>query len=217
MTTKREPYIPGVRPGQVLQRSAAYGVASAMLLIIMIVLIAQAPVLAAIVVLPVAVLLRAADLAQPELAMRRPAGAAAVDVIRVFAYPGKLLKSIGITIALAPYGVILGVPVALLLTLLTSTDPYNAVAWGAAIALWTVCAGPGVDEPGRQMRRTLASLVPSRTTAMVLAGILAVGAALSLVLAYGTFGDNARRSTWTPVNVWPVVDLLVQLKGSNGE
>src|SRR5690606_27778884 len=65
--TKREPFIPGARPGHALQRSAAYGVAGAMLLVVMIVLAARAPVLVAVVALPVAVLLRAADLAQPEL------------------------------------------------------------------------------------------------------------------------------------------------------
>ena len=76
---------PGASPGQALQRSTAYGVASAMLLIIMIVLAVLAPVLVAVLAIPVAVLLRAADLAQPEL--RAPTGAAALDVIRVFAFP----------------------------------------------------------------------------------------------------------------------------------
>ncbi|MGI5273832.1 protein kinase domain-containing protein [Nonomuraea sp. CA-218870] len=214
--TKREPFIPGARPGQALQRSAAYGVAGAMLLVVMIVLAARAPVLVAVVALPVAVLLRAADLAQPELTARRSTGAAALDVVRVFAHPKALAKSAGITLALGLYALILGLPVTLLLTVAAGMSPDNALAWGAAVALWTVCAGPGVEGPGRQMRRTLSSLVPSRTAAMVMAGALAAVAALSLILAYGTFGDNARRAIWTPVNVEPVVDLLKELKGDTG-
>ncbi|MFG1945037.1 protein kinase [Nonomuraea sp. NPDC048826] len=206
--TKREPFIPGARPGQVLQRSAAYGVASAMLLILMIVLAARAPVLVAVVCLPFAVLLRAADLAQPELAARRSTGSAALDVIRVFAHPKALAKSVGITLALTPYAIILGSPVTLLLTVLAGMRLENSLAWGAGVALWTLCAGPGVEGPGRQMRRTLSSLVPSRTTAMVMAGALVAMVALSSILAAGTFGDNAKGAVWTPVDVKPVVDQL---------
>ncbi|MEU7896092.1 protein kinase [Nonomuraea sp. NPDC049152] len=211
--TWREPRIPGARPGLALQRSKAYGVAGAMLLVIMIVLAVLAPVVVSAVAIPFAVLLRAADLAQPQLNARRPTGAAAADVLRVFAQPAALLKSIGITIALVPYALILGLPVTLLLTVLTRMPLTNALAWGGAIALWTVCAGPGVEAPGRQMRRTLASLVPSRTVAMGLAGVLAVGAALSLVLAYGTVPDTGRRSVWAPVGVSPITDQLQGLRG----
>ncbi|WP_328808778.1 serine/threonine-protein kinase [Nonomuraea montanisoli] len=214
--TKREPFVPGAVPGQVLQRSRAYGVAGAMLLVVMIVVAVMAPVLVAAVVVPVAVLLRAADLAQPELIARRSTGAAALDVVRVFAHPQALAKSVGITLALVLYALILGLPVTLLLTVVLGTDPYNALAWGASVALWTLCAGPGVEGPGRQMRRTLASLVPSRTAAMVLAGVLGAAAALSLLLAYGTFRDDARRAVWAPVDVGPVVEQLDGLKGDSG-
>ncbi|MFB4277301.1 serine/threonine-protein kinase [Nonomuraea sp. MTCD27] len=217
LSTKREPYIPSVQPGKVLQRSRAYGVASAMLLILMIVAAVQAPVLVAVVAVPLAILLRAADLAQPQLTARRAAGAAALDVLRVFAYPAALAKSAGITLALVLYALILGLPVTLLLTVVARMDPSNALAWGAAIALWTVCAGPGVEGPGKQMRRTLSSLVPSRTAAMVTAGILAAGAALSLILAYGTFGDKPKgEAVWTPLNVDPVVEQLKGLRGNSG-
>ncbi|MFE3452277.1 protein kinase [Nonomuraea sp. NPDC059194] len=211
--TWREPRIPGSRPGLALQRSKAYGVAGAMLLIIMIVLAVLAPVVVSAVAIPFAVLLRAADLAQPQLNARRPTSAAAADVIRVFAQPAALLKSIGITLALVPYALILGLPVTLLLTVLTRMPLGNALAWGGAIALWTVCAGPGVEAPGRQMRRTLASLVPSRTVAMGVAGVLAVGAALSLVLAYSTVPNTGRQSVWAPVSVSPVTDQLQDLRG----
>ncbi|WP_211370231.1 serine/threonine-protein kinase [Nonomuraea turkmeniaca] len=210
--TKREPYIPAAAPGNALQRSRAYGVASAMLLLLMTVAALLAPVVVAAVAIPIAVLLRAADLAQPQLTARRAAGAAALDVIRVFAYPKALAKSVGITLALVLYALILGLPVTLLLTVVARMDPANALAWGAAVALWTVCAGPGVEGPGKQMRRTLSSLVPSRTAAMVMSGVLAVGAALSLILAYGTFGDKARGAIWTPLDVYPVAELLKDLK-----
>nr|WP_311132106.1 serine/threonine-protein kinase [Nonomuraea gerenzanensis]SBP00512.1 putative serine/threonine protein kinase [Nonomuraea gerenzanensis] len=215
--TKREPYIPGVQPGKPLQRSRAYGVAGAMLLVLMIVAAVFKPVLVAIVALPVAILLRAADLAQPQLATRRAAGAAALDVVRVFAYPAALAKSAGITLALVLYALILGLPVTLLLTVVAGMDSYYALAWGAAIALWTVCAGPGVEGPGKQMRRTLSSLVPSRTAAMVMAGVLAAGAALSLIFAYSTFGDKPEgEAIWTPLNVQEVADQLDNLGGNSG-
>lgn len=214
--TRREPYVPGALPGQALRRSKAYGVASAMLLVVMVVTAVMAPILVAVVALPVAVLLRAADLAQRELSATRSTGSAALDVVRVLGRPAALAKSVGITLALTLYALILGLPVTLLLTVVLGTNPYNALAWGAAVALWTVCAGPGVEGPGRQMRRTLASLVPSRTAAMVLAGVLAAGAALSLLLAYGMFASDARRSVWTPLDVAPVVERLDSLKGDSG-
>ncbi|MEV0624395.1 serine/threonine-protein kinase [Nonomuraea wenchangensis] len=214
--TQREPYLPGVVPGNPLQRSRAYGVAGGMLLVIMVVAAALAPLLVAIVAVPFAVLLRAADLAQPQLAGRRPAGAAALDVLRVFAHPAALAKSAGITLALTLYALILGLPVTLLLAVVTDTDPSNALAWGAAVALWTVCAGPGVEGPGKQMRRTLASLVPSRTAAMVMAGVLAAVAALSLILAFSTFGDKPRGAGWTPLDVGPVTQQLKDLRGNTG-
>ncbi|WP_188191568.1 serine/threonine-protein kinase [Nonomuraea sp. SYSU D8015] len=215
--TKREPYIPASAPGKVLQRSKAYGVAGAMLLVIMIVAAVLAPVIVAAVAIPFAVLLRAADLAQPQLTARRAAGAAALDVIRVFAYPAALARSVGITLALVLYAVILGLPVTLLLTVVAGVDAYYALAWGAAVALWTVCAGPGVEGPGKQMRRTLSSLVPSRTAAMVMAGVFAVGAALSLIPAYSTFVDEPKgEAVWTPLNVDPVVEQLEGLRGNTG-
>ncbi|MEV4361268.1 protein kinase domain-containing protein [Nonomuraea sp. NPDC003707] len=215
-STKREPYIPSVAPGKMLQRSRAYGVAGAMLLVVMIVAAVIAPVLVAVVAIPAAILLRAADLAQPQLTSRRAAGAAALDVVRVFAFPQALAKSVGITLALMLYALILGLPVTLLLTVVARMDPSNALAWGAAVALWTVCAGPGVEGPGKQMRRTLSSLVPSRTAAMVMAGALAAAAALSLILAAGTFGDKPRGAVWTPLNVNPVVRQLDGLRGNPG-
>ncbi|MEU4723640.1 protein kinase [Nonomuraea dietziae] len=216
--TWREPRIPGARPGLALQRSKAYGVAGAMLLVVMIVLAVLAPLIVSAVAIPFAVLLRAADLAQPQLNARRSTGSAAADVLRVFAQPAALLKSIGITVALVPYALILGLPVTLLLTVLVHSMPLaNALAWGGAIALWTVCAGPGVEAPGRQMRRTLASLVPSRTVAMVTAGVLAVGAALSLVLALGTVPESGRKSVWAPVDVSPLTDRLMDLRGKAGQ
>ena len=81
LRTKREPFIPAARPGQVLQRSRAYGLASAMLLILMVMVAVVAPVLVGLLVLPAVVLLRAADLAQPELVARRSTGSAALDVV----------------------------------------------------------------------------------------------------------------------------------------
>ncbi|MGS2640738.1 protein kinase domain-containing protein [Streptosporangium sp. G12] len=204
---------PGQRPGNALQRSKAYGVTSMLMLVVMTVAAVVAPVIVAALVIPVAILLRAADIAQPAFNARRGAGEAAADVFRVLGQPAALLKSIGITIALVPYALILGLPVTLLLAVLVGSMPEtNALSWGTAVALWTVCAGPGVEGPSRQMRRTLASLLPSRGAAMVVAAGLAVAAALMVLLAIGTVGDTARRAVWTPVDVGTVVQELKDLR-----
>ncbi|GAA3441874.1 hypothetical protein Pve01_22360 [Planomonospora venezuelensis] len=204
---------PGQRPGHALQRSKAYGVASTLLLVAVTVAAVIAPIAVAAVAVPVAILLRAADMAQPVLNTRRAAGAAAADVLRVLGRPGALLKSVGVTAALVPYALILGLPVTLLLTVLVPAMPVtNALSWGAAVALWTVCAGPGVEGPGRQMRRTLASLLPSRSAAIMTAAALGAVAALMVFLAVGTVGERAREATWTPVDVDRVVTELTNLR-----
>ncbi|NUT38418.1 MAG: protein kinase [Thermoactinospora sp.] len=211
--TRRAPDFPGAALGNPLKRSKAYGVAGAMLLVIMIVAAALAPVLVAAVAIPFAILLRAADLAQPQLTGRRP-GPAAFDWLWVLAYPKALAKSLGVTLALVFYAAILGLPVTLLLTVIVKMDAGNALAWGAAVALWTICAGPGVEGPSRQMRRTLSSLVPSKTVAMTLAGVLAVVAAGSLWVAYGTAGrTDPTEANWTPVDVGFVEGKLKELQG----
>ncbi|GAA3413937.1 hypothetical protein GCM10018952_32550 [Streptosporangium vulgare] len=187
--------------------------ASVLMLVIMTVAAVIAPVIVAALVIPVAILLRAADIAQPALNSRRAAGEAAADVLRVLGQPAALLKSIGITIALVPYALILGLPVTLLLAVLVGSMPEtNALSWGTAVALWTVCAGPGVEGPSRQMRRTLASLLPSRGAAIIAAAGLAAVAALMVFLAIGTVGDTARRAVWTPVDVGTVVTELEHLR-----
>ncbi|GAA0840657.1 serine/threonine-protein kinase [Streptosporangium amethystogenes subsp. fukuiense] len=207
------PLHPGQRPGHALQRSRAYGVVSVLMLVIMTIAAVIAPLIVAAVAIPVAILLRAADIAQPALNARRTAGEAATDVLRVLGQPAALLKSIGITVALVPYALILGLPVTLLLAVLVGSMPIaNTLSWGAAVALWTVCAGPGVEGPSRQMRRTLASLLPSRGAAMIAAAALGAVAALMVFLAIGTVGDRARPAVWTPVDVGTVVDELSDLR-----
>ncbi|WP_169750148.1 serine/threonine-protein kinase [Streptosporangium amethystogenes] len=207
------PLHPGQRPGHALQRSRAYGVVSVLMLVIMTIAAVIAPLIVAAVAIPVAILLRAADIAQPALNARRAAGEAATDVFRVLGQPAALLKSIGITVALVPYALILGLPVTLLLAVLVGSMPItNTLSWGAAVALWTVCAGPGVEGPRRQMRRTLASLLPSRGAAMIAAMALGAVAALMVFLAIGTVGDRARPAVWTPVDVGTVVDELSDLR-----
>ena len=47
-------------------------------------------------------------------------------------------------------------------------------------------------------------------------GVLAAGAALSLILAYSSF-DNARRAVWAPLDVGPVVTQLKGLSGAQGD
>ncbi|MEV4294602.1 protein kinase domain-containing protein [Microbispora rosea] len=206
--------------GGLFQRSKAYGVASALLLVVMTSLAVVAPLLVCLVAVPAVVLLRAADLAQPHLISRRPAGAAAADVLRVLSRPAELVKSIGVTIALVPYALILGLPVTLLLTILlgdTSALRLAALSWGVATALWTICAGPGVVGPGRQMRRTLASLAPGEGAAKTLAwgigalAVLTAGIALSSLLGKQTAGHF-----WGPIDVVSVLERLKDLRNQAG-
>ncbi|MEV7009890.1 protein kinase [Streptosporangium sp. NPDC051022] len=203
----------GRRHGHALQRSKAYGVASALLMIAVSVAAVLAPVLVAAVVIPAVILLRAADIAQLQLNGRRSAEDSAADVFRVLGQPAALLKSVGVTLALVPYGLILGLPVTLLLTVLVPRmTAGNALSWGAAVALWTVCSGPGVEGPNRQMRRTLASLLPSRGAAVIAASAMGVAVALMVFLAAGTVGARARQAHWTPINIQTVVGELDKLQ-----
>ncbi|MFB9963610.1 serine/threonine-protein kinase [Sinosporangium siamense] len=201
------------RQGVSLRRSRAYGVATVMLAVIMVGLAVVAPVLVAALAIPVSVLLRAADLDQPTLNARRPVGEAAGDVIRVLGRPGVLARSAGITAALVPYALVLGLPVTLLLAVLVNSMPVaTTLNWGAAVALWTLCAGPGVEGPSRQMKRTLASLLPARTVAVTAACALAALAGLILVVAAGVVGDGAFSIGWTPIDVGFVIDRLEDLR-----
>ncbi|MCG5214394.1 protein kinase [Streptosporangium sp. KLBMP 9127] len=199
-------------PNMGLQRSKAYGVASVVLLVIMAALTILAPMIVVVLAIPLVVVLRAADLAQPQFGGSRPAGAAALDVIRVLSQPAALVRSAGITLALVPYGLILGLPVTLLFTVLVRSMPVaNALSWGTAVALVTIAAGPGVEGPSRQMRRTLASLAPARNVIIAVVGVLAAVAALMTVLAVGTLGEGAR-AQWAPISVDAVETRLDDLR-----
>ncbi|GAA0417679.1 hypothetical protein Acor_20430 [Acrocarpospora corrugata] len=214
------PHNPGMRPGAtMLQRSKAYGVASVLMLVAMTAAAVIAPVLVALIALPAVVLFRAADIAQPQLNSRRPIGAAAADVFRVISLPGPLFKSIAATAGLVLYGLILGVPVTLLLTVLvTSMDESATIAWGIAVALWAICAGPAVEAPTRQVRRTLASLFPARTAAVGVAwgtGVLAV--MLAGIALLSVRGDDTAGLFWG-FDILDLVDRLTVLrqKGPGG-
>ncbi|WP_066942881.1 serine/threonine-protein kinase [Microtetraspora fusca] len=208
----------GSAPATPLQRSKAYGVAAAMLLLLVVALTVIAPLLVMVIALPITILLRAADIAQPELNARRAPAAAATDVVRVLGRPDALIKSVGITIALVPYALILGLPVTLLLTVLvTKMSTLDALSWGIAVALWTVCAGPGVEGPSRQMRRTIASLLPTRSSAAALAwGAGAVAAVVTAIALTGLMGKQTGGHFMGPVNVPSVVQDLNQLRNKAG-
>ncbi|WP_212735306.1 serine/threonine-protein kinase [Herbidospora galbida] len=171
---------PGARPGAMLQRSRAYGVASVLMQVALLGGAAIAPTLAALLIIPSVILFRAADIAQPQLNGQRQVSAAAGDVFRVLNEPAALAKSAGATLGLIFYGLILGIPVTLLLTVLTNMDIPATLGWGVAVALWTICAGPAVEAPTRQVRRTLASLFPTRGMAI---GVAAIVGVVAVVLA----------------------------------
>ncbi|GLX97533.1 serine/threonine-protein kinase [Herbidospora sp. NBRC 101105] len=171
---------PGARPGAMLQRSRAYGVASVLMQVALLGGAAIAPTLAALLIIPSVILFRAADIAQPQLNGQRQVSAAAGDVFRVLNEPAALARSAGATLGLIFYGLILGIPVTLLLTVLTKMDIPATLGWGVAVALWTICAGPAVEAPTRQVRRTLASLFPTRGMAI---GVAAIVGVVAVVLA----------------------------------
>ncbi|MEV4456665.1 protein kinase [Microbispora sp. NPDC049633] len=206
--------------GGLLQRSKAYGVTSALLLVVMTSAAVMAPLLVCLVAVPVAVLLRAADMAQPHLNSRRPAGAAAADVLRVLSRPAELVKSIGVTIALVPYALVLGLPVTLLLAVLLGDTPalrIAALSWGTATALWTICAGPGVVGPSRQMRRTLASLVPGEGAAKGLAwGVGALAALTAAIAISSLLGKQTAGHFWGPIDVLSIQERLEDLRNQAG-
>ncbi|MFC4535540.1 serine/threonine-protein kinase [Sphaerisporangium dianthi] len=198
-------------------RSAVYAVAGVLALIIAVGAAVALPVVVAVLVIPATVLLRAADIAQPALATRRRAEAAAGDVLRVLGYPGALLKSVGVTLALVPYALILGVPVTLVLTFLVdSIPPGTALSWGVAVSLWIICAGPGVEGPGRQMGRTLAAAFPARGAVTALTWILGVVAVLAALYAAGTLVMPLGDAVWSPVDVDTWLRRLEELRNNTG-
>ncbi|GII61928.1 hypothetical protein Skr01_20130 [Sphaerisporangium krabiense] len=197
-----------------LASGPVYGVASLFTLLIVIGAAVAAPVIVAALVVVAAVLLRAADIAQPGLNAARPLKAAAGDVLRVLGRPGALVKSVGLTVALLPYGLILGVPVALVLAFLARSVPMGTVlSWGVAVSLAVVCAGPGVVGPGRQLTRTFASASPSKGAAVAVTcvlGVLAAGAALYAVVSLvRPIGD----AVWSPVDMSELLERLGELRG----
>ncbi|WP_214409525.1 serine/threonine-protein kinase [Sphaerisporangium fuscum] len=177
-----------------------YAVAGVLALIVVIGAAVAAPLLVALLVVPAAVLLRAADIAQRELNGGRPGGAA--DVLRVLGRPGALVKSIGLTAALVPYALILGVPVSLVLMFLVRTvHPASALSWGVAVSLWIISAGPGVEGPGRQMSRIFASAFPSKSAAAALTGVLGLLAAAAALFAVTTLVAPVGEAVWIPVDI----------------
>ncbi|WP_082801757.1 serine/threonine protein kinase [Herbidospora cretacea] len=206
---------PGARPGAMLQRSRAYGVAGVLMQIALLGGAAIAPTLAALLIIPSVILFRAADIAQPQLNGKRQVSAAAGDVFRVLSEPAALVKSAGATIGLIFYGLILGIPVTLLLTVLTKMDINATLGWGVAVALWTICAGPAVEAPTRQVRRTLASLFPTRGMAIGIAAIVGVVAVvLGGVALLSLSPDNHTAGLIWGFDLPTLVDRLTELRKS---
>ncbi|MGW4641455.1 protein kinase domain-containing protein [Sphaerisporangium sp. NPDC004334] len=198
-------------------RSPVYTVAGVLALIIAVGAAVVLPVVVTVLVVPVAVLLRAADIAQPAFASRRPAAAAAGDMLRVLGRPGALVKSAGVTLALLPYAFILGVPVTLVLTFLVdSIPPGTALSWGVAVSLWIICAGPGVEGPGRQLGRTLAAAFPAKGAATALTLALGVVAVLVALYAVATLVRPMGDAVWSPVDVDTWLRRLQELRTNTG-
>ncbi|MEU8266445.1 protein kinase [Sphaerisporangium sp. NPDC049002] len=199
-----------------LRRSPVYGVASVLALFVVVGAAVVVPVVVTALGVVAAMLLRAADIAQPKLATRRPASAAASDVLRVLGQPGALAKSIGVTVALVPYALILGVPVTLVLTFLVKSSGSMALSWGVAVSLWVICAGPGVEGPGRQMTRALAAAFPSKGAAAAITVIFGLAAALVAVYAVSLLVMPAGEAVWSPVDVSTWLDRLEGLQRKAG-
>ena len=220
------PYVPTVhlppeatpeygRPAGQGPPSAVYSAASLFALIIVVGAAIVAPILVSALVIPAAILLRAADIAGAKPGTRRPDGVS--DVFRALGQPGALLKSIGVTLALVPYALILGVPVTLVLTFLARSVPAGtALSWGVAVSLWIICAGPGVEGPGRQMARTLASAFPSRSAATALTWALGAIAVLMAAYAVGTLVMPFGEAVWSPMHMDTWLERLEGLRRKAG-
>ncbi|MEV6986314.1 protein kinase [Sphaerisporangium sp. NPDC051017] len=201
---------PGLHAG-----SPVYGAASVLALVLVIAAAVLAPVVVTVVVVLGAVLLRAADIAQPAHDAGRPSSGP--GVLGVLARPGALLKSIGLTIALVPYALILGVPVALVLAFLVrSLSSSLVLSCGVAVSLWIICAGPGVVGPGRQMNRTLAAVFPSKGAAIAVTCVLGVLAAAAAFYAVTTLIRPSGEAVWSPVEMTEWLKSLSRLRAKAG-
>ncbi|WP_283134109.1 serine/threonine-protein kinase [Rhizohabitans arisaemae] len=163
------------------------------------------PVIVIVLVLPLIVLLRASDMARD----KGPGGGGLGLTIT----PGSVFGSLGVTLALVPYGAILGLPVTLLLAILVKDMPAGyALSWGAATFVWTLSAGPGVEGPSRQMDRTLGALLPGRGSAIAAACVAGVVACALAALAVSSVVGGTSDAIWAPFDVGVVLDELVRLR-----
>jgi|GEM_PF-351603 len=198
--------VPEHRPQQEAAPGALHTLIQALLLLAVTALTVRAPLPMLLITLPVAVLLRAGDLARPQ-------PATAGELLGVLGRPRPLLAAAGATAALLPYGAILGLPVTLFVTVFLGGVPTQvALSGGIAVALWTVCAGPGVDGPRRQMRRMLASSLPTRSAASTTAAVVGLVAVAATLLAVATFVSRSPQVWWQPLDAGGLIDLLDGLR-----
>lgn len=197
---------PEQRPQQEAAPGALHTLVRALLLLAVTALTVRAPLPMLLITLPVAVLLRAGDMARPQ-------PATVGELFGVLGRPRPLLAAAGATAALLLYGAILGLPVTLFVTVfLGGVSTQVALSGGIAVALWTVCAGPGVDGPRRQMRRMLASALPTRSAASTTAAVVGLVAVAATLLAVATFVSRSPQVWWQPLDASGLIDLLDGLR-----
>jgi predicted Ser/Thr protein kinase len=145
------------------------------------------PVAGTAAVLFVIAVLRAGDRAQSGLAVRRSArGPRPTDaLVVVLAAPWALVRSVLVTIALAPFLLLIagGVALVLLIAMQGSPLPVGG-AYGAGAFVALNCLGPGSRRPRRQLNRMFNAIAGSRLagfTALIVLGSLAA-AMMSLAL-----------------------------------
>ena len=183
-----------------------HGLIRALLLLTVTALAVRAPVPMLLVTLPIAVLLRAGDRARPQ-------PTTVGGLLGLLGRPGPLLSAAAATAGLLLYGAILGLPVTLFVTVfLSRVSTQVALSGGIAVALWTVCAGPGVDGPRRQLRRMIASTLPARSAAVTTAWVVGLVAVAATVLALATFAGDSPQVWWQPLDADGLIELIDGLR-----
>jgi serine/threonine protein kinase len=142
------------------------------------------PVAGLIASLAVITLLRAADLAQHRLAVRRNMAGSAVTAVLLA--PFSLIRALFTTVLLAPFAFIAG-GAAWAVAIVAShhaTDP-KALAFGAAGLVACYGLGPGSRRPRRQLRRMAGSLArtPVAATAATIACWALAAAAITFAMS----------------------------------
>lgn len=146
------------------------------------------PVAGTALVLAVITLLRAADVAQSGLAVRRSVrGPRPSDILVVIVTaPWTVARALATTVLLAPLALPVAAAAAALSVLLVQADSLpKAGGWAAGAAVAFFCFGPGSRRPRRQLRRMTGGMIrsPAAMTVAIIASWALAAATVSSALS----------------------------------